>query len=313
MTATRGQGGRRGGRQRGGARRPTRLVFLFFPPAAAPPFLPAPPPALHVVVGGHLLEAHLREDLAELRAHLRAQTGEGKTAVHLQSWREDGAAAVGCRLQLCSRHAPLNAAPITTCHCPRCSARARALSSGCRWPPGGARPSASKLYSLNVSSRQLPLQSAELGRGRQAGGQAALVGRRAPAVLQAAAWRAGSAPSGSASSRPASKRLCKSLTSAASPPSARWRASCAAAQRRGPWPLGTSSTAHPPRACACAGPPAPRRWRPRPAGQAGRRAQRAVGSGSAAGRQRAAQHLQSGCCRACKASSGWDSLLNTLP
>ena len=35
--------------------------------------------------------------------------------------------------------------------------KARALSRGCRWPPGGSRPSALKLYSLKVSSFQVPL------------------------------------------------------------------------------------------------------------------------------------------------------------
>jgi hypothetical protein len=32
-----------------------------------------PEAALHIVVGGHLLETHLREDLAELRAHLQSK------------------------------------------------------------------------------------------------------------------------------------------------------------------------------------------------------------------------------------------------
>lgn len=36
-----------------------------------------PEGGLHVVVGGHLLKPHLREDLAELRAHLQAAGREG--------------------------------------------------------------------------------------------------------------------------------------------------------------------------------------------------------------------------------------------
>jgi hypothetical protein len=36
-----------------------------------------------------------------------------------------------------------------------------ALSSGWRWPPAGGRPSASKLYGLKVSSRQVPLREAQ--------------------------------------------------------------------------------------------------------------------------------------------------------